>query len=117
MKARYFLICMALLSIIITSAFAQEYVKPFPSKEYDEYSSWRKSPLNPLVNSKPNWDVNKWPPQRPKTTVREERVWVSPPNERIVSSENSKNKETKEVQNSRKFGKPHVEIIDDEFLK
>jgi len=113
MKTKYFLICMALLSITITSAFAQEYVKPFPSKEYNEYSSWRKSPLNPLVNSKPDWNVNKWPPQKPETKVREERVWASPPNQGIVSSETSKNKETKEVQNSRKFVKPHIETIDD----
>ncbi len=115
MKAKYFLICMALLSIIIVSAFAQEYIKPFPSKEYDEYSSWRKSHLNPLVNSKPNWNVNKWPPQKPKTTVQEERVWASPPNQKIVSSENSENKETKKIQNSRKFVKSHIEIVDDEF--
>ncbi len=115
MKAKYFLICMALLSIIVVSAFAQEYIKPFPSKEYDEYSSWKKSSLNPLVNSKPNWNVNKWPPQKPKRTVQEERVWASPPNQKSVSSENSKNKETKEIQNSRKFVPPHVEIVDAEF--
>ena len=111
MKTKYFLICLALVSIMITSAFAQDYVKPFPSKEYDEYSSWRKSPLNPLVNSKPLWNVNKWPPQKPKKTVQEERVWVSPLNQKIVSSENFENNETKEVQNSQKFVKPHIETI------
>jgi hypothetical protein len=117
MKTKYWFICMALLSIFITSAFAQDYVKPFPSKEYDEYGSWRKSPLNPLKNSKPAWNVNKWPPQKPKRTVQEERVWTSPTNQKIVSSENSENKETKETQNPRKFVKPHVETIDDKFLK
>ena len=108
---------MTLLSIIITSAFAQEYIKPFPGKEYNEYSRWRKSPLNPLVNSKPDWNVNKWPPQKPKTIFQEQRVWASPPNQKIVSSESSENKGTKKAPNSRKFVKPHVEIIDDEFLK
>jgi len=111
MKTKYFLICLALLSIMITSAFAQDYVKTFPSKEFDEYSSWRKSPLNPLVNSKPLWNVNKWPPQKPQKTVQEERVWTSSPNHETLSSENFENKETKEVQNSQKFVKPHIETI------
>jgi len=111
MKTNYFLICLALLTIIITSAFAQDYVKPFPSKKYDEYGSWRKSPLNPLVNSKPFWNVNKWPPQKPKRTVQEERVWASPPNQEIVSSKNSENKETTKIQSSRKILKFHMETI------
>ena len=123
MRIKYLLISMALLPIIITPGFAQNKkmssirVHKIARKSQSEYKDWQKSPLNPLVNSKPYWDVNKWPPQKAKTPVIEERVWASPANQNIVSSENSENKETKETQNSRKFVKPHVETIDDEFLK
>jgi hypothetical protein len=67
-----------------------------------------------LVNSKPYWTVNRWPPREPETTVQEERVWAPSTDQKIVSSED---KGKKEEQNSRKFAKPHIETIDDEFLK
>jgi hypothetical protein len=95
MRIKYLLISMALLPIIITPGFTQNKEKSFirvhkiARKSQSEYSDWQKSPLNPMVNSEPNWNVNKRPPQKAKTTVLEERVWESPANQKIVSSENS----------------------------
>ena len=120
MKAKNLSLSMALLPMIIMLAFTQGYgkssirVHQFPSKKQSGYNSWKKSSLNPMVHSKPYWSVNKWPPPKPVTTVQEERVWVSPRNQKIVTSED---KEKKEEQKSRKFPKPHFEEIDEELLK
>ena len=120
MKAKNLIISMTLLPIIITLAFSQGYSKSlirvhkFSSNKQSGYSSWKKSPLNPLVHSKPYWSVNKWPPPKPVTAVQEEKEWAPPTNQKIVTS---KDKEKKEKKKSRKFPKPHFEKIDEKFLK